>query len=155
MNVKTCDHSIPKEILLRKKLGAGAFGIAYSWGRGKAIKLTSNHSEFDNSCKILGQKFENVWQVYEVGMLCENCKKAVARKHYRRVAYWIVGERLYKPTNDDLGGRKKYNRDSPYYKLKTKVTEQLAKVGACWHDSHTGNVMKTKQGVLKAIDLMG
>jgi hypothetical protein len=158
-----------------KKLGEGSYGVAYSLGSDKVLKITEDDKEAKTSAYLSTLNLKYTWKVYFAGQLDEY------------PIYVIIGEKLERLGGGEVGNF--YNitgssdsifyegtlaiRSYPsYYEFKKNeginfltpdeavlaewefnALKELKAAGIKWEDNHEQNIMKNKDGVYKFIDL--
>lgn len=138
----------------KKRLGNGAYGVAYGLTPDLVVKVTSSQDEYENACKLVGKKLQTCWDIVACGPLPAEVFPCYEGKHgrFRKGVplFWILGERLVAVNPS----RMKQVERSRASRLKIKLRAELGSYGVRHRDTHYGNLMQTKKGKLKFVDVM-
>lgn len=151
------------KVLKMRKLGAGSYGVALDAGNGLCLKITSNSTEFEYAQIMQGHKIPGVWNIYATGYVPSSLEEEVRGEwedeFWDSGTYWILGEKLYPLVDNSDTEYPEESWTSEFYR---KADEVAAKVGdylmekfdISHEDGHYGNLLKTKRGVFKFVDVM-
>lgn len=133
-------------------LGSGMYGVAYGVTDKLVVKVTSNEAEYLNACEMKGHDIPHVWKVFDCGRIRSRTLMAwLSNEHYQFEEpydglFYIIGERLHRSRSKKTGVGPATARDRAY--------EALEELGVYHEDNHSGNLLFTRGGTPKFVDIM-